>query len=78
MPGDELVPRPVVESIRAVTVGYLYLYACSAGIQGVLRELLYHRGGTVDDLSGGDLLGYQGIEYRYLTQEGTSASGFQG
>jgi len=35
----------------------------------VLRELLYHRGGTVDDLSGGYLLGYEGIEYRYLTQE---------
>jgi hypothetical protein len=30
------------------------------------------RGGTVDDLPGGHLLRYQGIEYRYLTQEETS------
>src|SRR5829696_9697291 len=28
--------------------------------------------GAVDDLSCGDLLSYQGIEYRYLTQEETS------
>jgi hypothetical protein len=35
---------------------------------------LSHRGRAVDDLSGGHLLGYEGIEYRYLTQEkGTSA-----
>src|ERR671921_2232353 len=53
----------------AAAVGYLYLYACSSGVQGVLRELLYHRGGTIDDLSGGDLLGYKGIEYRHLSQE---------
>ena len=43
------------------------------GIQGILGELLHHRGRTVDDLSCGYLLGYQGIECRYLTQEETSA-----
>jgi hypothetical protein len=39
----------------------------------LIRALIYHQGGAVDDLSRGDLLGYQGIEYRHLTQEETSA-----
>jgi hypothetical protein len=46
----------------AAAVGYLYLHACGTGVQGVLRELFHHRGGTVEDLSCGDLLGYEGIK----------------
>jgi hypothetical protein len=46
----------------AAAVGYLYLNARGTGVKGVLCEFLDHRGGTVDDLSGGDLLGYEGIE----------------
>jgi len=46
----------------AAAVGHLYLHAGSAGVQGVLAELLDHGGGAVDDLSGGDLLGHEGIE----------------
>jgi hypothetical protein len=38
-------------------------------IQGVLGEFLYHRGGAVYYLTCCYLLGYQGIEYRYLTQK---------
>jgi hypothetical protein len=53
----------------APSVGYLHLYARGTSVQGVLRELLDYRGGTVDDLSGGYLLGYEGIEYCHLTQE---------
>ena len=39
-------------------VGYLYFYARGTSVQGVLCELLHHRGGAVDYLSGGDLLSY--------------------
>ncbi len=46
----------------AAAVGYLHLYARGTGVQGVLGELLDHRGGAVDDLSGGDLLCHEGIE----------------
>src|SRR5215213_9208739 len=63
-------PRAVVpdQHTLAATVCYLYLYAGGIGVQGVLGELLYHRGGAVDYLSCGDLLCHKGIEYRYLTQ----------
>src|SRR5215211_2271906 len=46
----------------AATVGNLYLYARGTGVQGVLCELLHHRGGAVDDLSCSDLLCYKRIE----------------
>ena len=57
-------PRAVVSEKDALsaTIGYLYLYTCSTGVQGVLGELLHHRGGAIDDLSCGDLLSYKGIE----------------
>jgi hypothetical protein len=70
-------PRAVVPDDHTLTapVGYLYLYACSTSVQGVLREFLDHGGGAVYDLSGGDLLCYEGIEHCYLTtqEEETSA-----
>jgi hypothetical protein len=56
--------------------GYLHLYSGGTGVQGVLGELLDHGGGTVYDLSGGDLLCYEGIEYRYLTQEIVTSARF--
>src|SRR5215213_6405525 len=49
----------------AATVCYLYLYAGGIGVQGVLGELLYHRGGAVDYLSCGDLLCHKGIQHLY-------------
>jgi hypothetical protein len=44
----------------AATIGYLYLYTCGTGVQGIFREFLHHRSGAVDDLSGGYPLSYQG------------------
>src|SRR5215217_4452828 len=67
--GSPSIPASSQEARLAPAVGYLYLYACGTGVQGVLRELLDHRGGAVDDLSGGYLLCYEGIEYRYLQEE---------
>ena len=46
-----------------------HFYACSTNVHGILGEFLDHRGRAVYDLSGSYLLGDQGIEHRYLTQE---------
>ena len=63
--------QAIVSDQHAFTapIGYLYLHACGTGVQGSLRELFHHRGGAVVDLSRGDLLSYQRIEYRHLTQK---------
>src|SRR5215203_6646611 len=60
-------PRAIVpdQYALAATVSYLYLYARGTSVQGVLCELLYHRGGAVDDLSCGDLLCFKGIQHLY-------------
>jgi hypothetical protein len=62
------MPEPLSHTL-ASAVCYLYLYTSSTSVKGVLGEFLDHRGGAIYDLTGGYLLGYEGIEYRYLTQE---------
>jgi hypothetical protein len=41
----------------------LHPHVPGAGIQGVLHQLLHHRGGTLDDLARGDLIGHGVREY---------------
>jgi hypothetical protein len=55
----------------AAAVGDLHLYARGPGVEVVFAKLLDHRGGAVDDLPGGDLLGHEGVQHLYLAQ-GTS------
>ena len=48
----------------AAAVGYLYRHVRGAGVEGVLAELLDHRGGAVDHLTGCELPGHEGFEQR--------------
>ena len=53
--------------VRHAKVGYsaaLYLhgYRGSPRVDGIFRKLLYHRGGALYDLSGGDKLVYALVE----------------
>lgn len=63
------LPRSPDHHALAAAVGYLHLDVGGTGVRGVLGELLNHGGEAVYDLTGGYLLGYEGIEHRYLTQE---------
>jgi len=61
---SSLMPEPssLTSQTLAAAVGHLHLYALRTGVRGVLRELLDHGGGAVDDLPGGDLLRHEGVE----------------
>ncbi len=57
-------PTAVIANLyaRRSAPAHLYLYARGTGVKGVLYKLLDYRGGPVDHLSRGHLLGHQRIE----------------
>ncbi|OPZ82680.1 MAG: hypothetical protein BWY76_02644 [bacterium ADurb.Bin429] len=52
-------PAAVVGDLNELAPGFLdhHLDIGGAGVERVLHQFLYHRGGTLDDFAGGDLIG---------------------